>query len=60
MFVAMPTAMPLLPLTSRFGNLRRQHRRLLQPVVEVRREVDRLLVDVRQQLHGERASRASV
>ena len=40
MLVAMPTAMPPEPLTSRFGNARRQDRRLLLRVVEVRREVD--------------------
>ena len=50
MFVAMPTAMPDEPLTSRFGNAGRKNLRLRQVVVEVRREVDRVLVDVREQL----------
>ena len=48
MLVAMPTAMPDEPLTSRFGHLGRQDRRLLEPVVEVGLEVDGVLVDVLQ------------
>ena len=36
-------------------NRRRQNRRLLEPVVEVRREIDGVLVDVRQHLHRDRA-----
>jgi hypothetical protein len=50
MLVAMPTAMPELPLMSRFGDLRRQDQRLALGAVVVRPEIDRLLVDVGQQL----------
>ena len=49
MLVAMPTAMPPAPLTSRFGKLRRQNRRLAFRVVVVRLEVDGVLVDVVEQ-----------
>ena len=55
MFVAMPTAMPDEPLTTRFGMPGRKDRRLLQPVVEVRREIDGVLVDVGEHLHRDRA-----
>ncbi len=50
MFVAMPTAMPPAPLTEQVGELRRQHRRLQQAVVVVRLEVDRVLVEVVEQV----------
>ena len=50
MLVAMPTAMPFEPFTSRFGNSGRQHHRLDRGVVEVGDEVDRVFVDVGQQL----------
>ena len=53
MLVAMPTAMPDEPLTSRFGNFGRQHRRLPLLAVVVRDEVDRFLVDVGGQLVGD-------
>ena len=53
MLVAMPTAMPVVPLISRFGTLRRQDRRLELLVVVVRLPVDGLFVDVRQHLGGE-------
>ena len=55
MFVAMPTAMPDDPLTSRFGMPAGRTVGSSQPVVEVRREVDGVLVDVRQHLHRDRA-----
>ena len=54
MFVAMPTAMPPAPFTSRFGKRARQHDRLLLVPVEVGPEVDRLGLDVAQQLHRDR------
>jgi hypothetical protein len=53
MLVAMPTAMPEEPLTSRFGNPRRQHRGLALGLVVVGREIDRLLVDVGEQFVGD-------
>ena len=56
MLVAMPTAMPAEPLTSRFGNARRHDRRLVFLLVVVRLEVDGFLVDVGQQLVRERAT----
>ena len=58
MLVAMPTAMPDAPLTSRFGQLGRQDRRLLPGAVVVVDEVDGVLVDVGQHLVGDRASGA--
>ena len=51
MLVAMPTAMPLEPLTRRLGILDGEDGRLLEPVVEVGLEVDRVLVDVLQHRH---------
>ena len=54
MLVAMPTAMPPAPFTSRFGNRAGQHERLLLVAVVVRHEVDGLLVDVAEHLHRER------
>ena len=53
MLVAMPTAMPPVPLTRRFGTRAGRTERLLQAVVEVRREVDALLVDVGEELDGD-------
>jgi hypothetical protein len=47
MFVAIPTAIPDEPLTSRFG----KHRRLLLAAVVVRDEVDRVGIEVAQHLH---------
>ena len=52
MLVAMPTAMPLPPLISRLGKLRRQDARFGFGLVVVRLEVDGVLVDVVQQQHG--------
>ena len=61
MFVAMPTAMPDDPLTSEIRNRRRKNLRLHEPVVEVRREIDGVLVDVGQHLHRDaRESRFGV
>ena len=54
MLVAMPTAMPAEPLTSRFGNRPGRTVRLLRAAVVVGREVDGLLVDVAHHLHRER------
>ena len=54
MFVAIPTAMPLLPLTRRFGRLGREDGRLLLGAVVVVLEVDGLLVDVVEHLGGDR------
>ena len=51
MLVAMPTAMPPAPLTSRFGKARRQHHRLVLVAVVVGLEVDGVLVDVVEQRH---------
>ena len=48
MLVAMPTAMPLRAVDQQVGDLGREDRRLLQPVVEVGLEVDGVLVDVLQ------------
>ena len=42
--------MPPAPLTSRLGNLAGKHRRLLEPVVVVRLEVDRILVEIVEQV----------
>ena len=53
MLVAMPTAMPLAPLTSRLGTRRREHDRLVLGLVEVGIEIDGFLVDVREQLFGD-------
>ena len=53
MFVAMPTAMPEEPLTSRFGNAGRQDERLALRLVVVRAEVDGVGVELAQQLLGE-------
>ena len=52
MLVAMPTAMPVEPLTSRFGNLRRQHRRLRPGLVVVGHEIHGVVPDVLHHLHG--------
>ena len=46
MLVAMPTAMPVPPLTSRFGNAAGKHGRLGAGFVVVRDKVDRVLVHV--------------
>ncbi len=54
MLVAMPTAMPVDPLTSRFGNRARQDDRLLLLAVVIGLEVDRVLTDVADHLHGQR------
>ena len=54
MLVAMPTAMPDEPLTSRLGSFAGSTRRLLARAVVVLDEVDGLLVDVGQQLGGDR------
>ena len=54
MLVAMPTAMPVQPLTSSCGNLRRQHDRLLGGAVVVGAEVDGALLDLLEQLHRQR------
>ena len=50
MLVAMPTAMPDEPLTSRFGTRVGSTERLELLAVVVRHEVDRFLVDVGEQL----------
>ena len=50
--VAMPTAIPLEPLISRFGRQRRQDRRLGQGLVEVGNEIDRVLLEIAQHLFG--------
>ena len=55
MLVAMPTAMPELPLTSSCGSRAGQHHRLFGLVVEVGDELDGLFVDVHQ--HVERGAR---
>ena len=61
MFVAMPTAMPLAPFTSRFGKLGGQHVGLVELAVEVRDEVDDVLVEVSATIAiAAGASRASV
>ena len=49
MLVAMPTAMPPEPLTSRLGNLAGSTDRLLERVVVVLAELDRVLVEVVEQ-----------
>ena len=54
MLVAMPTAMPDDPLTSRFGIGRRKDGRFFGRLVEVGNEVDRLLVEIAHHLFGER------
>ena len=54
MFVAMPTAMPGAAVDEQVGQLRRQHRRLLLRAVVVVDEVDGVLVDVGEQLAGDR------
>src|SRR5437870_13250369 len=46
MFVAIPTAMPLEPFTSRFGKLRRKNQGLFHRPVEVVHPLDRVLLDV--------------
>ena len=60
MLVAMPTAMPAEPLTSRFGVARRQDDRLLRAAVVVGLEVDGVLVDVADHLQASGAIRHSV
>ena len=52
MLVAIPTAMPVAPLTSRFGNPRRQDDRLGAGAVVVGTERHRLLLDLLQDLVG--------
>ena len=54
MLVAMPTAMPAEPLTSRFGNGAGRTVGSLGGLVVVGDEVDGLLVEVRHHLVGER------
>ena len=54
MFVAMPTAMPDEPLTTRFGMPAGSTVGSSSAIVEVRDEVDGVLVDVRQHLHRDR------
>ena len=54
MLVAIPTAMPWEPLTSRLGKRAGQHRRLLGAVGVVRDEVDGLLVDAGHEVEGQR------
>ena len=58
MLVAMPTAMPCEPLTSRLGNRAGQDDGLLGGAVVVGDEVDRLLVDAGHQLEGQRGQPA--
>jgi hypothetical protein len=58
MLVAIPTAMPWLPLTSRFGNRAGQHEGLLEVAVVVGNHVDGVLVDVGEQLHRQRIQAA--
>ncbi len=53
MFVAMPTAMPGEPLTSRFGKRAGRTSGSCFVAVVVGREIDRVLVDVAQHLHRE-------
>ena len=53
MLVAMPTAMPVAPLTSRFGSARRQDDRLGARAVVVGAERHRLLLDLLQDLVGD-------
>ncbi len=50
MLVAIPTAIPAVPLTSRFGKPGRQHDRLLLRLVVVGAEVDGVGLDVAQHL----------
>jgi hypothetical protein len=45
---------PATPVDQKIGHLRREHHRLHEPVVEIGREVDRLLVDVGQQFRRQR------
>ena len=52
MFVAMPTAMPEEPLTSRFGKRDGQHQRFALGAVVVGHEVDRVHVEIAQHLGG--------
>ena len=52
MLVAMPTAMPWLPLTSRLGEARRQCHGLGERFVVVGLPVDGILLQVTQQFHG--------
>ncbi len=54
MLVAMPTAMPGRAVDEQVGQLGRQDRRLLLRAVVVLDEVDGVLVDVGQQLGGDR------
>ena len=51
MFVAMPTAMPVLPFISRVRDAGGEHRRAPAVLVVVRLPVDGVLVDVRHHLH---------
>ena len=53
MFVAMPTAMPVEPLTSRFGKRDGQNQRFAGRLVVVGPEVDGVRVDVAEHLGGE-------
>ena len=54
MLVAMPTAMPPPPFTSRFGNRAGHDERLAVAAVVGVAEVDGVLVDLAEQLHRER------
>ncbi len=53
MFVAMPNGDARRAVDEQVGNARRQDHRLLERLVVVRNEVDRLFVEVRQQLPGD-------
>ena len=57
MLVAMPTAMPVAPLTSRFGMRAGQDDRLGLRAVEVRPHRDGVLIELDEQLSARRASR---
>ena len=52
MLVAMPTAMPLLPLTSRFGKRAGRNLRVPAGFVVVRAPIHRFLFRIAQKLHG--------
>ena len=60
MLVAIPTAMPPDPLTSRFGITSREDCRLFARLVVVGNEVDGIFVYVGQHLRAMRVSLASV
>ena len=54
MFVAMPTAMPAAPFSSRFGSLAGSTVGSLKRAIEVGAKIDGVLIDVEQQLFGDR------